>query len=912
MSIVEEINPAIRDATTNQNQNQSPIKNVEEIVAGSQASCYPSKDDISPKKPLTPKDSIIAVASKIAAQSLPCSDPDVWGVLTAISTNARKRSQGINMLLTADEHCIGRVVDDVRFQIESNAVSQRHCAISRKRVPKENVENPSGFCNGAFLKDTSTNGTYLNWERLKRGSSKFEAKLRHGDIISLAAPPQHEQSFAFVYREVVSSLSSSDAAVLKRKAEEFIPGNKRLKGIGIGAPEGPVSLDDFRSLQHSNTELRKQLENHVLEIDALRNENREVLERHQNEIKDLRESVSKSYNDQLNELNESLEMTKKELTDVYRTSAERKHAIEDLNERLSAALQSSTEANEIVKSQKASVAELKTQLDEERDQRREEREKAAADLKASIQRVQSEAEEEIKRVSDVASRREREQQEVISKLQESERENSSLVESLRSRLEETRQKLVFSENRVRQLEAQVSDEQQSSASRRKRVEELEIEMRRMRRELDKEKAAREEAWAKVSALELEINAAMRDLEYERRRLKGARERIMLRENQLRVFYSTTGEINALFTKQQEQLKSMQKALEDEENYDNASLEVFLNTEAENVGGNAATGMEAAGYRSNIAAKAGPSTSAKNSERGGAAETSSEECSATEKHDCNMRSQDDENTQEAEFPNDEAMVKGGFGSDIDGVGTAPIYEGDADGTEQVLETESPGVDGERKTELNKIDNLEGDTMQLEDDTNVQETEPQIPLRCEDSLHHSQSSHREEVVKATGDAEPGVLITTEDLLTSEVAGSWACSTAPSAYGDNESPHNNDRENQAATSVSNTQVAESQNTPSGAPATRMHSDHEIQALSNMIGIMAPDVKEQFGSFVHNNSQEKMAKVSDSETDEECVEASKNIGDADAGSGSDEETQADHQVANNEDEMDEDDDATDEDSVG
>lgn len=68
-------------------------------------------------------------------------------------------------------------------------------------------------------------------------------------------------------------------------------------------------------------------------------------------------------------------------------------------------------------SQKASMAELKTQLDEERDQRREEREKAAADLKASIQRIQSEAEEEIKRVSDVASRREREQQEVISKLQ---------------------------------------------------------------------------------------------------------------------------------------------------------------------------------------------------------------------------------------------------------------------------------------------------------------------------------------------------------------------------------------------------------------------------------------------------------------------------------------------------------------
>ena len=61
-----------------------------------------------------------------------------------------------------------------------------------------------------------------------------------------------------------------------------------------------------------------------------------------------------------------------------------------------------------------------------------------------------------------------------------------------------------------------------------RVEELEQETARLRKELESEKAAREEAWAKVSLLELEINAAMRDLEFERRRLKGARERLMLR------------------------------------------------------------------------------------------------------------------------------------------------------------------------------------------------------------------------------------------------------------------------------------------------------------------------------------------------------------------------------------------------
>ena len=68
-------------------------------------------------------------------------------------------------------------------------------------------------------------------------------------------------------------------------------------------------------------------------------------------------------------------------------------------------------------SQKTSISELKAQLDEERDQRREEREKAAVDLKTLIQRVQAEAQEELKRLSDTALRRDREQQEVINKLQ---------------------------------------------------------------------------------------------------------------------------------------------------------------------------------------------------------------------------------------------------------------------------------------------------------------------------------------------------------------------------------------------------------------------------------------------------------------------------------------------------------------
>ncbi|KAL9234394.1 hypothetical protein vseg_009273 [Gypsophila vaccaria] len=878
-----------------QNPNISPPANFGEAphIVSQTSSSHP-KEQL--KKPASPKDAILAVASRVASQPLPCSDLDVWGVLTAISSNARKRSQGINILLTADAHIIGRLVEDVRFQVDSTAVSQRHCEISRKRVSKEDIESPSGFCKTTFLKDTSTNGTYLNWERLKRGSPKFEANLRHGDIISFAAPPQHEQAYAFVYREVLSSVQFSDANVLKRKAEDFDLENKRVKGIGIGAPDGPISLDDFRSLQRSNAELRKQLESHLHTIDELRNENRVALEHHQNEMKELRDSVSKPYLDQLNVLNESLETTKSELADVNRNSAEQKHTIEDLNVKLTAALQSCTEANEIIKSQKASIAELKTQLDEERDQRKEEREKAAADLKASIQRVQSEAQEELKRASDVAVRREREQQEVINKLQESERESSSLVESLRCKLEETRQKLVVSENKIRQLEAQVSEQQQASDSTRKRVDELEAQMRMMSRELDKQKAAREEAWAKVSALELEINAAMRELESERRRLKGAREKIMLRETQLRAFYSTTEEIKMLFSKQQEQLKAMQRTLEDEDNYGNASFGFSLNAVSGNVDGDAAGDMQATAYKS----KAGPTASAQRFDRGGV-ETSCDEGSATEKHECEVRSQDDEHTQEAQFPNDDCSVKCGFGSDIDGVGTAPICEGDADGTQRVLDTESPGVDGERNTGLIKSGNLAGDTFPLEYDTNAQETEPEV-LRSYDPTR-SQMTNREEAEKAIDDTKPKP-IRTEDLLASEVAGSWAVDTNPSVYGDNESPQTDAREAVAATQDSGAQVAESN---SSALATRIHSNVERQALSNVIGILAPDVKDLFGNAVGMGSRGKDTEVEDSETEEgEFVEA--NEDDAmDGASESDDETQADKS-----DDMDEDDDDTQEDSVG
>ncbi|KAK8321736.1 hypothetical protein V6Z12_A12G119500 [Gossypium hirsutum] len=787
-----------------------PITRADNVPQSAPAPAPAKQVDTSPSSKLVDaKQFILSVAANISSQPFPTYDPNVWGFLTAISNNAR-----MNMLLSADEHWIGRLVEDMSFRIESRWVSMKHCKIYGKRVS-------------------------MMSKRLRKNSP--ELKVQHGDIISFNAPPHHELAFAFVYRDALKLALSVEGACAKQKVDELTCENKRQKGIDIGAPEGPISLDDFRSLQRSNKELRKQLEDQVLAIDKL-------------QIKEIKESVANSYLDQIKEMKILLDVKQKKLIEVSRVSAEQKRAIEDLNERFSASMQSS---------------ELKVQLEEERDQRREEREKAVVDLKAAVQRAQSESQKELQRLSDIALKREKELEEAINKLEESLGKSSTQVEDLVSRL-----KLVNSDNKVRQLEAQVSEAKQASANARKQVEELEHEIKGLRKHLETEKATREEVWSKVFALELEINAAMRDLDYEKRRLKGARERIMLRETQLRAFYSTTEEIYILFAKQQEQLKPIQRTLEDE---------------------NTST---ATGYNRNGATKAGSSTSAQR------VDSSSDEVSATKKNDCGIKSQEvGENTQEAEFTSVDPFVKGGFGSDIDGVGTAPVYEGDTIGTERVLETESLGIEVERNVDLNRCGTLGRDTMQFDCETDAHESNNQIQTTRSDASIHSQSNKHYKTQNSVADTEPGGTIKTAELLASEVLGSWAYSTNPSVHGEKESPKIEDNNDDCVMALlalhdSSGMVAESQSTPS-SKATPSRRIVELQALSEMIGIVAPDLKEQFlGATTDDLDQQrtKQSFISDSDT-EDCTDSNdenNNEVAAKSGSISDAETEGSSKQAN------------------
>ncbi|XP_078154200.1 uncharacterized protein LOC144549372 isoform X3 [Carex rostrata] len=797
------------------------------------------------------------VAQKLADE--PLQIPGVWGVLTAISYTARQRNQGMNIQLSSNGHKIGRCVEDSRFQINSAQISATHCHIYKTPASK------------FYVNDISTNGTYLNWSKLTKG---LPHRLCHGDILSFAAPPHDGKSYAYVYREVRGAmLLENDTATLKRQREEVTSECKRQKGIGIGSADGPVYLDDVRNLQRSNSDLRQQLESHVRTIENLRNRNRESLACHENEVKELKETISSSFDKNIKELKHALNEKHKELDLLNTVKVELESSIKDLNERLSALKQSCADADEIILSQKATISELEKQLEEERKLRREEREKATEDLKFALEKVQAEAKEETKRQANIYQRQHKEQQEVITKLQEGEKESRLLVEMLRSKLEDARENLITSEKKARQLESQVQDEQLVSTNSKKRCEALESELRSLKDELENEKqVAREEAWAKVSALELEIAAAIQDLSMEKQRFQGARERLILRETQLRAFYSTTEEISALFAKQQEQLKAMQRTLEDEEHYENTFPNIDLNQTPQKIVNNTRNEEDTC---PNTGSREVPQECVADSSNTGSAD---EDTNTTEKNG------DGNDTQDLEFTSiDRVLI-----ANVDG-GVAVTD------TERILETESEAGDkccnmvvGETMQlddeETHPVENLLPEQVQvearLEENTEqcqvqtadlitserILETESEAGDKCsnmvvgetmqldEEENHAVENLLPEQVqVQARLEEETEQCqVQTADLITSEAVGSWAISTSPSVNGENEYPR---KAQDAEAVVANALIC------LGSQSSKGKLTKEQKRLNAMIEIVDPEFRHKFSAA---GGVGKGSDISDAETEE------------------------------------------------
>ncbi|KAJ1256518.1 hypothetical protein BS78_K008900 [Paspalum vaginatum] len=344
-----------------------------------------------------------AVAGKLANQPIHETEGGVWAVLTAVSKKARLRPQGTNILLSADEHWIGRTVDEDHFQISHPQISGKHCKIYKDT----NCNDPVPV----FLKDTSSNGTRINFKKAQKNSPLV--KLKDGDIISFTWPPHNDDSYVFVYREFNAFSSvENGAAIHKRKPEGGDSGNKRLKGLDIGSPDGP---DDIRSLGKSKAHLREQLEAHVTTIETLRDQIKMAQVQHGKELEELRETASSAYLDETKTLRLALEEKQKQLDSLGTSNTGLQNYIKDLEEKLSASKQS-------ISRKKAIIHDLGRQLSEEMKLRME-HEKAAQDLKSALHKVQYE-EEEIKRQTEsYLIRLPREQTEAISKLKQDAQDN---------------------------------------------------------------------------------------------------------------------------------------------------------------------------------------------------------------------------------------------------------------------------------------------------------------------------------------------------------------------------------------------------------------------------------------------------------------------------------------------------------
>jgi hypothetical protein len=242
---------------------------------------------------------------------------------------------------------------------------------------------------------------------------------------------------------------------------------------------------------------------------------------------------------------------------------------------------------------------------------------------------------------------------------------------------------------------------------------------------------------------------------------------------------------------------MQRTLEDEENYESTLISVDLNK----------VPLETVATVNNCVK---PGECSKTMEASGASaeNTQVSEHSSTDE-DVDMAEQQDGGTAEGggtqgfEGTSPERSEER-FRSDLHGDPVATAPEREVTETEQVPETESQagnvGCD-DQESNLQRCDNMGGETMPLEDEVQPQETEEpapmlqdgeqplgsdkHLPISKDDTGHSSEETHEDHYSESKQQDIRVGTIRTADLLTSEVPGSWAIETAPSVNGENDSP-------------------------------------------------------------------------------------------------------------------------------
>jgi len=109
----------------------------------------------------------------------------IWSKLISKTTRIQ------NVQIWQDSYSIGRA-SACSLQIKDTKISGNHCVFSRSKK----ADNQSIY--DFFLEDLSTNGTYLNGEKIGKGNKK---QIKNGDEIMLLKPGQvkDEDTIGFIF-----------------------------------------------------------------------------------------------------------------------------------------------------------------------------------------------------------------------------------------------------------------------------------------------------------------------------------------------------------------------------------------------------------------------------------------------------------------------------------------------------------------------------------------------------------------------------------------------------------------------------------------------------------------------------------------------------------------------------------------
>eukprot|EP00850_Spirogloea_muscicola_P022407 SM000292S11262 [mRNA] locus=s292:3555:8476:- [translate_table: standard] len=284
------------------------------------------------------------------------------------------------------------------------------------------------------------------------------------------------------------------------------------------------------------------------------------------ELRKELEDVNAAHKAELQNLKEELDKERSERAAQAAELATELLEVQLLRGRAEAAVQACNVAEDAVKRHVAQVAALERAIEEDRAQQQAELREAHVQQEKAMDNLRATAAQDFVRLKEEAAEQQKRQDDCLHALKRAEASSREAMQRLQSELDLEQQELAKWREQARYLQEQREADAKASSLAIQGLAEIKQQLMTLEAELAREQALRSAAEHKVISLEHDAQASTQALELEKQQLRGACERVMLRETQLRAIHAAAVDIVALQQQQQQQLACMMGALEDMEGH----------------------------------------------------------------------------------------------------------------------------------------------------------------------------------------------------------------------------------------------------------------------------------------------------------------------------------------------------------